>query len=41
MICVGVSLFLYKDQQKTTVADDKPIFGIGEILLVSIVLFHR
>lgn len=34
MICMGVSLFLYKDQQKSTVSDDKPIIGVGEILLL-------
>ena len=37
MIVIGVSLFLYKDQQKSTVADDKPLIGIGELLLVSTV----
>ena len=36
MICIGVSLFLYKDQEKKTVIEDKPIFGFGEILLVCI-----
>ena len=41
MIVIGVSLFLYKDQQKSTVADDKPLIGIGEILLVSTVNAFR
>lgn len=35
MIVIGVSLFLYKDQQKTTVAEHKPIIGIGELLLLA------
>ena len=39
MIVIGVSLFLYKDQQKSTVADDKPIIGIGELLLVCTIKF--
>lgn len=34
MICLGVSLFLYKDQQKASVSEDKPIIGVGEILLL-------
>lgn len=34
LIVIGVVLFMYKDQVKTTAADDSQGFGVGELLLI-------